>query len=71
LGLTAAGLLLGTAASGLVTQALKGLLFGVTPSDPVTFLGMLIVLTSVASSAGYLPARRASRVDPMIALRAE
>jgi predicted permease len=71
LGLTAAGLLLGTVASGLVTQALRGLLFGVTPGDPVTFAGMLIVLTSVAMGAGYLPARRASRIDPMIALRAD
>jgi predicted permease len=69
LGLTAAGLLLGTAASGAVMQALKGLLFGVTPGDPVTFAAMLLVLTSVAVGAGYLPARRASRIDPMIALR--
>jgi ABC-type antimicrobial peptide transport system permease subunit len=47
------------------------LLFGVTPNDPVTFIAMLVVLTSVAAAAGYLPARRASRIDPMIALRAE
>jgi predicted permease len=69
LGLTAAGLLLGTAASGALMQALKGLLFGVTPGDPMTFVAMLVVLTSVAVGAGYLPARRASRIDPMIALR--
>ncbi|MFL6463062.1 MAG: ADOP family duplicated permease [Bryobacteraceae bacterium] len=69
--LAAAGLLLGTAAAATLTRALRGLLFGITPTDPVTFAGMLIVLTSVAAAAGYLPARRASRIDPMIALRAD
>jgi putative ABC transport system permease protein len=46
------------------------LLFGVTADDPLTFLGMPLVLTLVAVAAGYLPARRASRIDPSIALRA-
>jgi predicted permease len=71
LSLAAIGLLLGTAASGLITQAMKGMLFGITPSDPITFAGTLIVLAAVAATAGYLPARRASRIDPMTALRAE
>jgi len=70
LGLAAVGMLLGGAASWALAKALSGLLFGVTPADPVTFLGMLIVLTVVATIAGYLPARRASRIDPMAALRA-
>jgi len=41
----------------------------VTSSDPMTFVGMLVILTAVAAIAGYLPARRASRIDPMSALR--
>jgi predicted permease len=70
LALSAAGMLLGVAGSWALARALKGFLFGVTSTDPVTFIGMLIVLTSVAVMAGYLPARRASRIDPMVALRA-
>jgi predicted permease len=69
LGLAAIGMLIGAVASGLLARALGGLLFGVTATDPVTFLGMPIVLALVAAMAGYLPARRASRIDPSIALR--
>ncbi len=68
--LAAIGMLVGGAASWALARTLSGLLFGVTPGDPVTFLGMLAVLTAVAALAGYLPARRASRIDPMVALRA-
>ena len=70
LGLAAAGMALGTAASWALARALSGLLFQTTAADPVTFLGMLVVLGSVSAIAGYLPARRASRIDPSIALRA-
>ncbi len=69
LALAAAGMLLGTAASWAVSRAFSGMLFGVTASDPATFLGMLGVLTLVSAIAGFLPARRASRIDPMLALR--
>jgi len=70
LGLAAVGMLLGVGASWALARALRGFLFGVTATDPLTFLGVLIVLTTVAAAAGYLPARRASRIDPMVALRA-
>jgi predicted permease len=70
LGLAAIGMLIGVTASWILTRALSMLLFGVTATDPVTFLAMLVILTGVAITAGYFPARRASRIDPMAALRA-
>jgi predicted permease len=69
LGLAAIGIALGTSASWALARLLRGFLFGVTSSDPVTFVGMVIVLAGVAMMAGYLPGRRASRIDPMSALR--
>jgi ABC-type antimicrobial peptide transport system permease subunit len=62
-------MVVGMVASWVLARTLSGLLFGVTSSDPVTFVGMLVILTAVAAIAGYLPARRASRIDPMSALR--
>jgi predicted permease len=69
LGLAALGLALGITASFALTGMLESLLFGVTPGDPVTFIGISALLMTVAALAGYVPARRASRVDPMVALR--
>jgi ABC-type antimicrobial peptide transport system permease subunit len=69
--LAAFGILIGLAGSLALARAISGLLFGVESTDPVTFVGMIAVLVTVAGLAGYLPARRASRVDPLVALRAE
>jgi predicted permease len=69
LSLAAIGMLIGVASSWALARTLSGLLFGVTSTDPATFAAMLLLLTSVAALAGYLPARRASRIDPMAALR--
>ncbi|QNI30208.1 ABC transporter permease [Alloacidobacterium dinghuense] len=63
------GILLGGAASFVMARAIASLLYGTEPTDPETFAGMVLLLGSVALLAGYLPARRASRIDPMIALR--
>lgn len=65
------GLTIGLVAAAAVTQFLKSLLFGITSTDPLTFLGVAILLLSLALLACYLPARRAARVDPLIALRYE
>lgn len=65
------GIALGAAASWAAGQALEGLLFGVRFSDPLTFAAVLLLLSAVAVLAGYLPASRASRLDPSAALRAE
>jgi predicted permease len=70
LSLAAAGIVVGSIASWLVARSLGGLLYGVTTGDPITFIGMLGVLLGVSAIAGYVPARRASRIDPSIALRA-
>jgi ABC-type antimicrobial peptide transport system permease subunit len=67
--LTLLGIATGTIASLVVARAISALLFGTTPTDPVTFAAVIFTLAIVALLAGYLPARKASRIDPMVALR--
>jgi predicted permease len=67
--LTALGIMFGTIAAWIAARALAGFLFGVSAADPVTYIGMVVVLSVVAVASGYLPARRASRIDPIVALR--
>ena len=69
--LTLLGAAIGIVASLFVTRVLSASLFGVSATDPLTFVAVPIVLAAVAMLACYLPARRAMRVDPMIALRYE
>jgi putative ABC transport system permease protein len=69
--LTALGLVLGFPVAILMARALSGLFFGVEPTDPVALFGVPLLLAAVAALACYLPARRASRVDPLSALRYE
>jgi putative ABC transport system permease protein len=69
--LTAIGVALGLAAGAAGAQVLRSLLFGVSALDPVAFGGAALLFGLVALAASYLPARRATRVDPMMALRAE
>jgi putative ABC transport system permease protein len=71
MGLVLAGLALGLLGAFGVTRVLSSLLYGVSPNDPAVFAGVALLLSAVAMLATYLPARRASRVDPMVALRHE
>jgi putative ABC transport system permease protein len=57
--------------AGLLSRYITSLLFQVQPSDPIVYVGVGLVLLLVALLASYLPARRAARIDPMVALRTE
>jgi putative ABC transport system permease protein len=69
--MTLLGLALGLVGAFFVSRVLTGMLYGITATDPLTFTVVSIVLLAVALLACLLPARRATRVDPIVALRAE
>jgi ABC-type antimicrobial peptide transport system permease subunit len=69
--LVGAGVVIGLLASFAATRTVSTLLFGLKPNDPLTITAATLLSFAVAALAGYLPARRASRVDPMAALREE
>jgi ABC-type antimicrobial peptide transport system permease subunit len=71
LALAVAGAALGLVGALIVSHLMAGLLFGVSPTDPLTFVAVTLVLTVVALAASYIPAMRAMRVDPLVALRYE
>jgi len=69
--LAAAGILIGAAGALLLTGLMKNLLFGVQPADPLTFILVAALLGTVAAAAASIPGLRATRIDPVVALRAE
>ena len=69
--LVAGGLMLGSIAACFLTRLLRAQLYGVSATDPATFAAVAGILAAAAMLASYLPARKATRVDPMLALREE
>ena len=69
--LTVAGIVIGLVGAAMLSRYLEGLLFGVSPLDPMTFAAAAALFALVALVAAYGPARRATAIDPLIALRAE
>lgn len=71
LALTSAGLVADLFGAAAATRYLAGMLFGLSPVDPATFVGVALLFAGVATFAAWLPARRASRIDPLVALRGD
>jgi ABC-type antimicrobial peptide transport system permease subunit len=69
--LTAAGIAIGIAGAAMLARYLEGMLFGLTPLDPTTWAGVAVLFAIVAVLAAYVPARRATTIDPLRALRVE
>ena len=69
--LAVGGAAVGLVGALIVSHLMAGLIFGVRPTDPLTFAGVTFLLTAVALAACYIPARRAMRLDPLVALRYE
>ncbi|CAN5821158.1 hypothetical protein BH24ACI4_BH24ACI4_11280 [soil metagenome] len=67
--LAGAGIVIGIAGAALVTPAIETVLYNVTPTDPLSFVGVAVFLMAVSATASYLPARRAMAVDPIVAIR--